>query len=80
MTLRSKASPACALPDMSARGLVVLRLGLKTMGGFRDKGGEGSGGVNVTSSTLINITPRCQMVNDISSLAGSNKDWGGGSY
>ncbi len=80
MILRSKASPACVLPDVAARGLVVLRLGLKMMGGFRDKGGKGSGGVNVTSSTPINTTPCCQMVNDISSLAGSNKDWGGGSY
>lgn len=55
----------------------ALSFGQKTIARFRDKGGKylgGEGGVNVTSSNLINITPRRQMVNDISSLAGSNKD------
>ncbi len=78
MGLRSKASPPHLLPDVATHGLVVLMIE-----GFRDKGGKGSGGVrgvNVTSSTLINTTPCRQMVNDISSLAGSNKDSGGGGY
>lgn len=79
-SLTSKAFPARLLPDEAARGLVVLRLGLKTIGGFWNEGGDGIGGeegVNVTSSTLINTTPCRQTVNDISSLAGSNKDYGG---
>lgn len=76
MGLRSKASPAHLLPDVATHGLVVLMIE-----GFTDKGGEGSGGergVNVTSSTLVNTTPCHQMVYDISSLAGSNKNRGGG--
>lgn len=77
MNLRSKDSAARLLLKVAAHGHVVLRLSLKTVGRLRDKGGEGLGGVNVTSSPPINITPCRQLVNDISRLEGNNKEWWG---